>query len=223
MDIHDGHRDRLRNRFIEYGLESFDEHTALELLLFYAKVRGDVNPLAHQLINRFGSISGVMDAPLEDLLKVDGIGKNTAVLLKLIPQLGQRYMVSKSSTDCILNTSQTAGQYLVPRFFGEKDEVVYMVCMDAKYKVLNCRLLFRGSVNTANISLRRIVENALNSNASNVIIAHNHTSGIAIPSNEDVDVTKRIIQALSAVDITLTDHIVVADDDFVSMADSKLI
>ena len=132
-------------------------------------------------------------------------------------------MVSKSSTDCILNTSQTAGQYLVPRFFGEKDEVVYMVCMDAKYKVLNCRLLFRGSVNTANISLRRIVENALNSNASNVIIAHNHTSGIAIPSNEDVDVTKRIIQALSAVDITLTDHIVVADDDFVSMADSKLI
>lgn len=210
----------MKKRFLEHGLESFEDHSVLELLLFYALPRADVNPLAHTLVDRFGSLSAVFDAPVEELVKTTGIGRSTAEFIKLIPQVSRRYLVSRTSFDDILDTSKKAGEYLLPRFYAERDEVVFMVCLDAKCKVLNCRLLFRGGVNSAAVSVRKIVENALAYNSTSVILAHNHTSGIAVPSNEDKETTRRIEQALGAVDITLSDHIVVADDDFVSMADN---
>ena len=220
MNIHDGHRERMKKRFEEHGLENFDDHSLLELFLFYALPRADVNPLAHALMAKFGSLSAVFDAPVDELVKVSGIGENTALFIKLIPQVSRRYLVSRSSFDDILDATKKAGAYLAPRFYAERDEIVYMVCLDAKCKVLNCKLLFRGSVNSANVSIRKIVENALIYNATSVIIAHNHTSGIAIPSKEDKETTRRIEEALRAVDIVLADHIVVADDDFVSLADT---
>lgn len=220
MNIHDGHRARLKKRFLEHGLESFEDHGVLEILLFYALPRADVNPIAHALIDKFGTLSAVFDAPVEELARVPGIGLSTAEFIKLIPQVSRRYLMSRVSFDDILDSSKKAGEYLLPRFYAERDEIVYMACLDAKCKVLNCRLLFRGSVNSANVSVRKIVENALVFNATSVIIAHNHTSGIAIPSDEDKLTTRRIEQALKSVDITLADHIVVADDDFVSMADN---
>lgn len=220
MSIHDGHRERMKKRFLEYGLENFDDHSVLELLLFYALPRVDVNPIAHKLINRFGSLSAVFDAPADELTKVAGINLNSALLIKLIPQVSRRYLMSRTSFEDILDSTEKAGRYLLPHFFAERDEVVYMICLDAKCKVLNCKLLFRGSVNSANVSIRKIVENALLYNATSVIIAHNHTSGIALPSQEDKLTTRRIENALHAVDVVLTDHIVVSDDDFVSMADN---
>lgn len=220
MGIHDGHRERMKKRFSEHGLENFDDHNVLEILLFYAIPRGDTNPIAHRLIDKFGSLAAVFDASEDELIKIDGVGENTARLIKLIPQISRRYMMSKSSFENILDSTEKAGNFLIPRFYAERDEVVYMICLDAKCKVLNCRLLFRGGVNSANISIRKIVENALAYNATSVIIAHNHTSGIAIPSHEDEVTTRKIESALNAVDVLLADHIVIADDDFVSMADN---
>ncbi|NLM83282.1 MAG: DNA repair protein RadC [Clostridiales bacterium] len=220
MNVHKGHRARMKRRFLEHGLESFEDHHVLEILLFYALPRVDVNPLAHNLLKQFGSLAAVFDAPLDELEKVEGIGRNAATLIKLIPQVARRYMISRASLSDILDSSEKAGRYLLPRFFGERDEVVYLVCLDAKCKVLNCRLMFRGSVNSASVSIRKIVETALSFNATSVILAHNHTSGIALPSREDQITTRRIEEALWAVDITLADHIIVADDDFVSLADS---
>lgn len=220
MNVHKGHRARMKRRFLEHGLESFEDHHVLEILLFYALPRVDVNPLAHNLLKQFGSLAAVFDAPLDELEKVEGIGRNAATLIKLIPQVARRYMISRASLSDILDSSEKAGRYLLPRFFGERDEVVYLVCLDAKCKVLNCRLMFRGSVNSASVSIRKIVETALSFNATSVILAHNHTSGIALPSREDQITTRRIEEALRAVDITLADHIIVADDDFVSLADS---
>lgn len=220
MNIHAGHRDRMKRRFLEHGLESFEDHSVLELLLFYALPRTDVNPIAHALLDKFDSLSAVFDAPAEELAKVPGIGSNTAAFIKLIPQVSRRYLMSRSNFDDILDSPRKAGEYLLPRFFAERDEIVYMVNLDGKCKVINCKLLFRGSVNSANVSVRKIVENALLYNSTSVIIAHNHTSGIAVPSNEDKETTRRIEQALKAVDINLADHIVVSDDDFVSMADN---
>jgi DNA repair protein RadC len=222
MNVHDGHRERMKNRFSEHGLENFDDHSVLELLLFYALPRSDVNPLAHALLLKFGSLAAVFDAPADELTKVPGIGENTALFIKLIPQVGRRYLLSRTRFDDILDSSKKAGAYLLPYFFAERDEVVYMVCLDAKCKVLNCKLLFRGSVNSASVSVRKIVENALGYNSTSVVIAHNHTSGIALPSEEDKETTRRIASALKAVDIVLADHIVVADDDFVSLADTGL-
>ncbi|SHH76919.1 DNA repair protein RadC [Sporobacter termitidis DSM 10068] len=220
MNIHDGHRERMKSRFTEHGLENFDDHSVLELFLFYALPRADVNPLAHALLDKFGTLAAVFDAPADELAKVPGIGQNTALYLKLIPQVSRRYLVSRSRFDDILDSSEKAGAYLLPCFYAERDEVVYMVCLDAKGKVINCKRLFRGSVNSASVSVRKIVENALNYNSTSVILAHNHTSGIALPSEEDGETTRRIESALRAVDVVLADHIVVADDDFVSMADN---
>lgn len=217
--IHDGHRARLKKRFLNHGLDNFDDHNALELLLFHSVPRRDTNELAHALIDRFGSLSEVFDAPVEELMKVSGIGEASALLIKLVPQMSRRYLISRTAPDKILSSTRKAGEYITPYFFGERDEVVYMVCLDAKFKVIACRMLARGSVNSANINVRKVVETALSFNSTSVILAHNHTSGIAFPSNEDKATTRRVLDALRAVDINLSDHIIVADDDFFSFAD----
>nr|WP_084233557.1 DNA repair protein RadC [Papillibacter cinnamivorans] len=221
--MHDGHRQRMKRRFLGTGMDSFEDHNVLEILLFYSIPQKDTNPLAHELITRFGSLEGVFDAPAEELMKVPGVGENTAALIKLIPQVYRRYMISKTGSGAILNSSEKAGVFLLPRFAAERDEVVYLVCLDAKCKVLSCRLMFRGSVNSAHVSVRKIVEAALTNNSTSVILAHNHPSGIALPSEEDNLTTLRIQAALEAVGIELADHIVVADDDFVSIADNGIL
>ncbi|SMC42060.1 RadC family protein [Papillibacter cinnamivorans] len=223
MAMHDGHRQRMKRRFLGTGMDSFEDHNVLEILLFYSIPQKDTNPLAHELITRFGSLEGVFDAPAEELMKVPGVGENTAALIKLIPQVYRRYMISKTGSGAILNSSEKAGVFLLPRFAAERDEVVYLVCLDAKCKVLSCRLMFRGSVNSAHVSVRKIVEAALTNNSTSVILAHNHPSGIALPSEEDNLTTLRIQAALEAVGIELADHIVVADDDFVSIADNGIL
>ena len=219
--VHDGHRARIKQRFLRHGLDNFDDHSVLELLLFHSVPRRDTNVLAHELINRFGSLAEVFDAPVEELLKVDGLGEASALLIKLMPQLSRRYLISRTAPDKQLNSSRQAGEYITPYFFGERDEVVYLVCLDAKCKVLACKMMFRGSVNSAAINVRRLVETALSFNSTSVVLAHNHTSGIPTPSLEDISSTRRISEALGAVDIALTDHIVVADSDFVSFADNN--
>lgn len=223
MGIHDGHRSRMKNRFITHGLSNFDDHNVLELLLFYALPRRDLNPIAHELLTRFGSLEAVLEASMEDLMEVPFMGENASILLKLIPQVSRRYMISKSVGDGIFDSSAKVGEFMIPQFMYEKDEVVYMLCLDAKRKLLSCCELSRGVVNTVEVSVRKIVERALKKNASGVILAHNHTSGIALPSREDEITTIQVKKALSMVGIELIDHIVVADDDYVSMMESGML
>lgn len=218
--VHEGHRGRLRQQFLNGGLDSFSDIQVLELLLTYAIARKDVNPLAHTLLNRFGSLSAVLDAPVPELQKVDGVGENTALLLHLIPKLLRRYSIDQNPTNMIVDTTEKAGNYLASFFFGVRQECVYLLCLDAKCKILDCRMLFEGSINTVEISVRKVVESALYRGATSVILAHNHVSGIALPSKEDEDTTRTLYMALQTVNILLADHIVVADGDFVSMADS---
>lgn len=221
--MHDGHRERIKKRFLEQGLDGFDDHNVLELLLFYALPRQDTNPLAHALLDYFGSLDAVLEAPREELLKVDGIGENAATLLKIIPAVSRRYEMAKNTFDNILDSTQKAGSCLAARYLYERDEVVYVICLDAKRRVLCCRDLFRGDVNSADVSIRKIVELALAKNASAIILSHNHTSGIALPSREDEVTTRRIKAALESMNIALLDHIIVAGDDYVSMAESGLL
>ena len=223
METNEGHRQRLRDKFTNNGLDSFHDHEILELLLFYAIPRRNTNGIAHELIKAFGSLSDVLDAPIEKLKTVDGIGDNAATLLKLIPQLARRYSMSKGSFDNILDTTQRSGDYILPFFMSQRDEIVLLVCLDSKNKVLNAQIIHRGSVNSTDISLRKILETAFTYNATKVILAHNHPSGIALPSKEDINTTKYIRDALKILGIKLVDHIIIADGDFVSMADTNLI
>lgn len=220
MSIHDGHRERLRKRFKEEGLDGFSEIQALELALFYAISRKDTNPIAHALLDHFGSLAQVLEAPVEELQKVPGVGENTAVYLRMITELGRFYMVSRTTQSKVLTTLEQCAEYMLPFFYGRRLETVFLLCLDAKCKVLCCKEVAEGSVNAAGISVRKVVETALGANATSVVLAHNHPSGVAVPSGEDVQTTRRIAAALAAVEIHLVDHIVVADEDYVSMVQS---
>ena len=218
--IHKGHRERLKQRFLEEGLDNFTDIQVLELLLFFAIPVKDTNPLAHALLDHFGSLSQVLEADVEELKKVPGIKDHAATLLALVTQLCRYYQVSSAQQNQVLTTLEDCGRYLVPRFFGRTKETVFLLCLDAKCKVLCCKEIGEGSVNSASISVRKVVETALAANATTVVLAHNHPSGIAVPSNEDIQTTQRIAAALYAVEIHLADHIVVAEGDYVSMVQS---
>ncbi len=220
MGIHDGHREKMRQRFLKGGLESFADHEALELLLYYAIPRKDTNPIAHALMDRYGSLSAVLTAPVEDLRKVEGIGENAAVLLKLAPQLCRKARMADAEQETVLNSSERAGAYLLERFADARNEVVYQLCLDRKGKLIACKCLGEGGVTNAELDLRRVMENAILTSASAVILAHNHPSGIALPSEDDYTTTDRVKKALQTIGVQLADHIIVADGDFVSMADS---
>lgn len=220
MGVHDGHRSRVRKRFLRNGLSGFADHEALELLLYYAIPRGDTNPLAHALMDRFGSLSAVFSAPVELLTQVEGVGEHTAILLRLVPMIAQQARLTEMEQELILNTRERVGAYLLELFSQERNEAVYEICLDAKGKLLACRRLGEGSSSAVNLDIRKVVENAILYSASSVILAHNHPSGIALPSRDDQMATDQAKAALEAIGVRLEDHIIVADHDFVSFSQS---
>lgn len=222
MGVHDGHRDRLKSRFAEHGLESFNDINALELLLFYAIPRKDTNVMAHDLVDRFGSLSGVFDASLRELTDVPGIGENTALLIKLVPQMMKKCQLSKVNDIRVFRSSNDLGRFLVPRFMDELDELALLLCLDSRKSLICCRVLNRGVVNAVDITVRRLVELALKNKAASLVLAHNHPEGIALPSREDEAFTRKAGEALRLMGMELVDHIIVAGDRYFSMRDSGL-
>lgn len=221
-NLHKGHRARLKNEFLARGLVGMPDHKALELLLCYAIPQGDVNPLAHRLMDTFGSLSGVFNATPEQLMMVKGIGEHAACLIKLVTELGGRYQADRCRLGDILDTTERLGEYLTPEFFGKRNEVTVVLCLDAKCKVLQCQQLAEGSADSTALYLRKMMEVAFACNASQVVLAHNHTSNIATPSQEDILATKMAYDAFQQVDIYLRDHLIFAHDDYVSLRDSGI-
>lgn len=220
MGIHDGHREKMRRRFLAIGLEGFADHEALEILLYYAIPRQDTNPIAHALMDRYGSLSAVLAAPVEDLKKVKGIGESAAVLLRLVSQLSQKARLADAAREIGICSTAQAGAYLLELFSGAAREVLYQLCLDQKGKLLACKRLSEGSANAADLNIRLMMENAILTSATGVILSHNHPSGIALPSQDDFNTTEQARTALKTIGVRLVDHIIVADGDFVSMADS---
>lgn len=219
---HGGHRKRLKARFVREGLDTFENHNALELLLFYAIPQRDTNELAHQLITEFGSFSAVFDAPIESLMQVAGVGENTAILIKLIPAMYAKYAQDKTRTDALfLKSAEAAGAYLVSQFAGKSHEQFFVVLMNHKCKVLNTVLISEGTADSTPVRLRKITEAAIHSGATNLFLAHNHPDGVAAPSAADVDTTRYLARSLSTLGIRVNDHFIVAGGDWFSMATNK--
>lgn len=218
-NLHTGHRERLRKRFLEEGIDSFEEHQVLELLLFQVITRGDTNTTAHRLIQRFGSLSAVLEADPKDVATVDGIGEKAAAFLAMIPQVTRRYYHDRVLRDRPkLNSSDLVAEYLIPLMAGRPEEVFYVLCLDTQCRVLYPALISEGTVKEAAVYPRHVVEVAIRHRAASVVFAHNHPAGTTTPSPQDHNLTKLLIQALGPLDIKVLDHIIVAGNRAYSFA-----
>lgn len=215
--IHTGHRTRLRGRFLREGLAGFSEHEVLELLLTYAIPQRDVNPLAHALIAQFGSLGGVLEADVSELMRVCGVGMNAASLICLMPQLMGYYRRSAMGERPVIVNLMTAKHYVGALFIGLHEEHVYMVCLDQSGRVLHPALLHRGTIDEVALYPREVVETALRYHAHAVILAHNHLSGVALPSQADYVTTRKVIDALAVISVRVVDHLIFSEDDVYSM------
>lgn len=219
--IHAGHRARLRDRFLQEGIGSFSEHEVLELLLMYAIPQRDVNPLAHALLETFGSLSAVLEADVGELMRVRGVGRNAASLISLMPQLMGYYHRSAMGDRPVIHNLAVARQYAGALFIGAHEERVYMICLDQSGRVLHPALLHKGTIDEVKLYPREVVETAIRYHAHAVLLAHNHPSGRAEPSHEDYETTRRVIDALKVISVRVVDHLIFAGGDVYSMIRSS--
>ena len=215
--MHKDHRKHTKDRFLSEGLDSFEPHNVLELLLLYSIPQKDTNETAHMLINRFGSLSAVFDAPYDDLLTVPGISEHSATLIKLIPAISRRYAMEKNSKVTKLSSIEDIGKYLVARYLGVTEETVLLLLLDNKFGLIDCVKVHEGSVNSSAITMRKLIETALFKRASMVVLAHNHPSGVALPSYDDLFTTQQVKRAFDLVEIGMLAHIIVAGDTFTNI------
>ncbi len=217
---HAKHRARMKEQFLRNGLDIFAPHQALELLLFYAIPRKDVNELAHLLLTRFGGLQQVLDADPQALCAIPGISQHTATLLNLCGQLMHRCQREQAKEIENFHSYTTIGTYLTKQFAGERVERTRLMCLNNRGELLGCPVVGEGSVAATEVNLRTIMKAALQHEATIAVIAHNHPAGFATPSNDDITVTRVVRDALQTVGVELMDHIIVADNDYVSLRQS---
>ncbi len=221
MGIHDGHREKLRKSFIEVGLEGKTDHQILEILLTYALPRIDVNPLAHELIDKFGSLSGVLDADITQLTKIKYVSENVAVLLKLIPQISAKYYQSKHGKRVRLNTVDAIKDYMIPQLANEKTEVFYVLCLDTHLNLIRAIKHSEGSPSKTAIDIRSLANQVLNAGTDRIILVHNHLSNSVEPSASDIDATRRIQTAFEMLNVNVLDHVIISGDKYFSFFANK--
>lgn len=218
MSTHDGHRGRMRERFRTQGLEGFAPHEVVELLLFYGRARGDVNPLAHALLDHFGTLKGVLEARPEQLMAVPGVGEETATLISLMLPMFRRYSACVCEERKRISTRSEAENYCAALLAGQRTEHFYAICLSADNHLLGRRLIAKGTLTEVPAYPRLVVETALNYNAHSVVLCHNHPSGVCLPSGEDISSTRRLAGLLAGLGIALLDHVIVAGDETYSMS-----
>lgn len=218
MTLHEGHRKRLRERFRKAGLEGFANHEVLELLLSYGKPRGDVNPLAHTLIETFGSLPDVLEASPEQLMTVKGVGEETATLISLMLPLFRRYSACICEKKKYIRNCSEAAEYCKALLSGLRNERFYVIYLGLDSQLLGHKLLAEGTLLEVPTYPRIIVETVLNHNAHSVVLCHNHPSGICKPSQEDIATTQYMMNLLGGINVMLLDHIIVAGDQTYSMS-----
>lgn len=212
----------MKKDFLENGFsDSTPPHKILEMLLFFCLPQGDTNPLAHQLIDRYGSISGVLDAPVEELIKFKGITESNVVLLKMILPVARAYRESQQKRGFGFKNPDEIGKFLLDRYLGETRERFSILSMDGMAQLLSFDFLGNGDISSVGVSSRQVIELILKTGATCVIVAHNHPGGIALPSASDIATTKMLNVALKHIGVHLIDHIIIAGDDYVSLNQSE--
>ena len=220
---HDGHRQRMRQRFQEQGLDGFAPHEVLELILFHAIPRANVNPLAHRLMDAFGSLHAVLEADVQDLMKVEGVGEKAAVLLSLFGHVDRQLEKSRSRERKKLRNREAAARHCLGLLAGLREEHLYLVCLNAQMEVVQNALIARGTLNEVPAYPRMVAEAALRANAHAVVLCHNHPGGSVVPSQADLEMTASLGQLLQSLDVMLADHVIVAGEDALSLVECGLL
>ena len=220
-NIHKDHRQRVRDSYLKTGIDAMADHNILELLLFYCIPLKDTNPIAHELIEKYHDLNGVLDAPIKELEKINGIGENAAVMIKLIRDICSKYHDNAINNKVNLASSERLYDFIRMKYLGETREIVYLLSLDAHGRLKHCIKVADGTPSTAVSDNRSLVELALRFDVTNAIIAHNHPNGFATPSQADIAATEAIAKLFSTVSISLVDHVIVAEDEIFSFAMSK--
>ena len=212
-NIHSGHRQRLKDRFLREGLDGFEKHNMLELMLFYSIPQRDTNPIAHALLDRFGSLSGVFAASVSELCTVDGVSEHTATLIKLIPSIW-RNAACEVNTDERYDSLHKLGRLMVRRFSGLTVENVILVLLDNSWHIIEIIQLGAGSANHVRFDTRKLLEHAFRTNASMALLAHNHPNGTLVASPEDLETTSAVAQAFRTIRVEFLEHLLVVGDQY---------
>ena len=214
---HSGHRQRMRERFEKQGLDSFAQHEALELMLFYAIPQKNVNPLAHALIDRFGSLYGVLAASPKQLMQVEGVGEYTATFLSLFAAANKLAEATRADKRVRLSNRQAAVNYCTRLLAGEKRELFYAICLNGQLETIGDALIARGSLCDVPAYPRVVLDAVLTHNAHGVLLCHNHPGGSIAPSQADLEATARLGKVLGEIEVILIDHLIVAENGVLSL------
>ncbi len=220
--MHENHRDRMRKRFLRDGLDHFEKHEVIEMLLFGLIPRRNTNDIAHRLIDRFGSIAGIIDAPYSEIIKVKGIGEKGAISLKFFSEFIRIYLLDQADPGDKILTREDIGKIFINKFFNMTDECLAVMLLDKYQKMKSCDIIRKGNFNSIDINAKEIFNYATKHNSNSVIIAHNHPGGLALPSANDIKSTFKLRQVLRAMSIELVDHYVISSDDWVSFVDAHI-
>ncbi|WP_022852591.1 RadC family protein [Thermodesulfatator atlanticus] len=218
-----GHRERLREKFLKYGLSSFTDEEVLELLLIFGTPRKDCKPLAREALKKFGSLAAVLEASPEDLLKIKGIGPKNMLAIKFVHGVARRFLERRLERKPYLSSAKEVYEYLAHSMMDLKKEIFKAIYLDARHQIIAVEDLFRGTVNESYVYPREVIERALSHHASAIVIAHNHPSGNPRPSHADIRLTKRLFMAAALLNLRLLDHLIVAKEGYFSFAEEGLL
>ncbi|GHV41993.1 UPF0758 protein [Clostridia bacterium] len=222
-NVHIGHRERMRERYIESGIFAFSDHEIIEFLLYFAIPQRDTNALAHKMLAEFGSLHNLMDTHPLEISRRCGVSMSCAILLTIAPQVHKRYAESKMKEKIFFSNTKDVGNYLVSLFAAETSECFYMLCFDTRQRLIAPALISRGTIDKSQIYIRQVAEAALKFKAASVVLSHNHPNNDLEPSPEDLDATAKIVSALDALDIETLDHVIVNAANYFSFRESGLI
>jgi DNA repair protein RadC len=216
----EGHRQRLRERFLRAGLSGFHDYEVIEILLTIGTPRRDCKDAAKELLERFGTLQAVFEASIEELCQTKGIGPKNLFGIKLIKAVADRYMEKKIIDKDPINNSKELHDYLFHHLRDRHRECFHILYLDAKNRVIKTETLFEGTLTASSVYPREVVSSALNNRAAALIFAHNHPSGDPKPSSEDISLTRQLVFACRVVGITVHEHIVVGNNRYYSFADA---
>ncbi len=223
INVHKNHRSRLKSQFLNSGFDSLTEIQQLELLLFYAKPLADTNPLAHKLLDKFGSLSGVLTADFRELVKVEGIKENIATYITLLHSLVTNFHINKNENELVLNSTRLARHYATNLFVGATIEQFYVICLTSGNVVKKTILLQNGTIDEVAVDIRNITEAILESKCNKIIICHNYPAGVARMSDNDCTFTYSLMCSCLLNSIYVADHIIVGTDKAISLHEQGII